>query len=652
MATPACGPIQPTLALALHGNEELQALWLAQREGRFSQDAQDYVRLATRFLELGESLLAFDVAQDGLQYWPELDDLIRIKALSLARCGAHWEANALLQALHDRNIVDEETVGMLARTYKDLWQAAEPSKNTALFLRRARELYEQAYLDTGNYWLGINAATLAVASGQLPAAKEYASRLQRALAPLAATTDSIKEDDYWMLATLGEACIIQGNLEQAERWYQQARGLTSARPGNIASSRRNARLLARHGCCDMAFVDLVLPQPRICVFSGHAADQDGRAEQRLPQAAEAQLYLKIKEKLQQLNIGIGFASAACGADILFLEAMLELGGEINIVLPFPPDIFIPTSVVRGNDDRWLARFHRLLAVAKSVSYAAGFHTGDVSFTYGNLILYGTAKSRVRQFDGQLHLLAVWDGKPGAEGGTGTNVLGWLASGEKVHIIAPDASEGRVPAAPPAGHSGGKTNSYWSSARQSEGCKLVSFLFADVVGYSKLAESEILPFVEHCFGGIAQLIEKSKEPPVVKNTWGDGLYFVFPSTRAAGIFALDLVEWMAATDWEAKGLPRNLQIRISLHCGPAYAVRDPITNQTTYYGSHVSRAARIEPITPPGQVYCSDAFAALCEADNVAEFKCIYVGQTSLAKKFGTFPTYRVERARLPSATKI
>jgi class 3 adenylate cyclase len=64
---------------------------------------------------------------------------------------------------------------------------------------------------------------------------------------------------------------------------------------------------------------------------------------------------------------------------------------------------------------------------------------------------------------------------------------------------------------------------------------------------------------------------------------------------------------------------------------------------TYTGSHVSRAARIEPITPPGQVYCSQEFAAVSEAENMQEFRCVYVGQTPLAKGFGTFATFRVSR---------
>jgi class 3 adenylate cyclase len=57
------------------------------------------------------------------------------------------------------------------------------------------------------------------------------------------------------------------------------------------------------------------------------------------------------------------------------------------------------------------------------------------------------------------------------------------------------------------------------------------------------------------------------------------------------------------DWSKKGL-RSLNLRIGLHAGPVYSCIDPVTQRTNYIGAHVSRAARIEPITPVGQVYAS------------------------------------------------
>ena len=58
---------------------------------------------------------------------------------------------------------------------------------------------------------------------------------------------------------------------------------------------------------------------------------------------------------------------------------------------------------------------------------------------------------------------------------------------------------------------------------------------------------------------------------------------------------------------------------------------------------MSRAARIEPITPPGRVYASEPFAALAAANRASGFTCEYAGQTPMAKGFGTFPTYAVIR---------
>jgi class 3 adenylate cyclase len=88
------------------------------------------------------------------------------------------------------------------------------------------------------------------------------------------------------------------------------------------------------------------------------------------------------------------------------------------------------------------------------------------------------------------------------------------------------------------------------------------------------------------------------------------------------------------------------MRIGLHAGPVYHCIDPVTGLDTYTGSHVSRAARIEPVTPPCQVYASQEFAALAAVAAVAgvtDFTCEYVGRIAMAKDFGTFPTYHVRR---------
>jgi class 3 adenylate cyclase len=56
----------------------------------------------------------------------------------------------------------------------------------------------------------------------------------------------------------------------------------------------------------------------------------------------------------------------------------------------------------------------------------------------------------------------------------------------------------------------------------------SILFADLLGYSKLQEYQVLVFIERFMGSVAALIDAvpARQRPRVRNTWGDAFYFVF------------------------------------------------------------------------------------------------------------------------------
>lgn len=89
--------------------------------------------------------------------------------------------------------------------------------------------------------------------------------------------------------------------------------------------------------------------------------------------------------------------------------------------------------------------------------------------------------------------------------------------------------------------------------------------------------------------------------------------------------------------------RFARLSPALHTGPVLECDDPITERFNCTGTHVSRAARLEPKTPPGQVYASQAFAAMCVEDEVTDFRCEYVEQLDWAKSYGSFPTFVLRR---------
>ena len=167
--------------------------------------------------------------------------------------------------------------------------------------------------------------------------------------------------------------------------------------------------------------------------------------------------------------------------------------------------------------------------------------------------------------------------------------------------------------------------------------------SNAVGYSKLTEEEIPLFVRDFMTGVGECLRNSGCTIESSNTWGDAIYIVFRTVEDAGRTALQITEYVNSIDWESRGFSSPLQLRTGLHVGPVIRFTDPLTQLQNHSGAHVSRAARIEPITPPGEVYASEAFAAVAATDNVTSFRCEYVGVTPMAKGYGDFPTYHVRR---------
>src|SRR5439155_26121174 len=122
-------------------------------------------------------------------------------------------------------------------------------------------------------------------------------------------------------------------------------------------------------------------------------------------------------------------------------------------------------------------------------------------------------------------------------------------------------------------------------------------------------------------------------------WGDAIAAVFTDVTAAASCALACLEALAAFDFAAVGLPADLGLRIGAHAGAVMAITDPIRNELTYWGRELTRAARIEPRTPEGEVYVTDAFAALLALEPDSPFVAEYVGRVTTAKDFETQPVY-------------
>lgn len=614
-----------------------------------------YRAIGDCILQLGEPLMAYDVLAQGLKHWSNDLRLQQLLALALARSGATHRANSLLLQLLESGQEDEETLGLLARTHKDLWTQATDPQEQSCHLLLAASRYEQAYQCNGSYWTGINAATMAMLMGNQDGAKTLAAEVRDRCLQQIKPPAQRSSQEYWLLATLGEAALILREWSEAENWYGQAVQVAQGRYGDLSSSRRNATLLMQYLEGDSDRIKQWFPVPRVVVFSGHTIDRRTRLTPRFPSKLELAVYQAIRDRLHKLDARLGYASAACGADILFLEAILELNGEAHIVLPYEREQFIKNAVDIVPDGNWVERFERVTQQATKVIIASNRQQqeGDVLYEYTNRLLHGLAKMRAEQLNTEFVPLAVWNRQPSSDpGGTASAIKHWQRWGCEVEIIDLEAilsqesltlsivREERLEDGAIASDSSIVTSSPEFSRQ------IMALLFADVVKYSHLTEEQLFPFMQHFLGAVAALTVRSAYEPVMKNTWGDALYFVFSNIQEAGNFALELCDLIHSTDWTAKGLPEDLSLRIALHAGPVYRHVNPITGHTDYIGTHVSHTARIEPIAPPGKVYASQAFAAIASSEGVTDFTCDYVGETPWAKGYGTFPTYHVHRRQL------
>ncbi len=603
---------------------------------------RDAAARAREFLDRGEPLLAYNVAHEALAEAPGEVTLRRLEALALARSGDIARAHAGLQALAAEGQRDAETMGMLARTHKDLAQATSDAAQRVRHLEASYTLYYDAFQSAQRearhadaFYTGINAAALAVLRGDLPRSRELAEAVRLACDAPAPPGES-RATQYWRHATRGEAALILGDGAGAARHYAEGRRVAGGFHGDVATTRRQARLLASQLQVDADESLAALALPPVAVYTGHMVDTPGRPAARFPServAEQAQRWSYVLRARSPLAV---YGSAACGADLLCLEAARALGIETHVVLPFPPDIFRGASVDFAGAE-WGARLDAALAAAASVTVTSDHRASgsDAPFEYANLVLTGMARLRARMLDADTLGIAAWEpASAPVPGGSAALVAQWRRLGIEIVSIPLGPSE-VSPALPPRARLPGFRH------------EMRALLFADAVGYSKMSEDQIPRYVERFLGAIAALNARTHHRHQHVEVAGDGLYMVFECEHDAAAYALELSALARTFDREGAGLPASLDLRIALHCGPVHCGTDPITSGPIYTGPHTSRAARIEPITPPGQVYASSAFAAVAAAHGHDDLSMRYVGRIPLAKGYGTLGLYHLAPPAAP-----
>jgi hypothetical protein len=416
---------------------------------------------------------------------------------------------------------------------------------------------------------------------------------------------------YWSAATAAEAALLRGDAEAAHRWLSIAETRAGKDLNLRAITRRQLRWEARLLDVDPALLE-ALSIPDVLHYTGDTPTA---------RVDEAQAASAIDAAVR--GTGFGFGGLAAGGEIMIAEALLRHGAQLHVILPCPPALFEQRRVTPYGQ-HWRQRFQACLEQAR-VNVLEPKPHDDWSLTLASRRAMGLARLQARQLDARARQIALWDGTPPqAANGTAVDIEAWRAAGAGTDIIAPPwpkRARGRPAPRPP---------------RQP-----LAVLFGDLPGFGRLDETGLANFYQHAMAAVAEAI--GKEQTEYRNAWGDAVQCVFAHPNAAARCALGIRAALHPDALTRRGLPRSLTPRLALDHGALLPVHDPVQRVAKFAGTVMTRAARIEPVTPPGRIYATEAFACEMALEPFPAVTCDYAGYTRTAKDYGILPLYSVRQ---------
>ncbi len=590
--------------------------------------------VAEHLHQQGENLLALPVIERaGLSEEALLEDAGLFEALLLTKIkvlhALHSYGRARRLAEKTRaalNVASLQLTGNLASVIKS--QAlAEPDRGTRnSLLEQSLTLYELVFTEPlfeGSYWLGVNALAIASCLDKPTFISTHLATVRR---DCLKASDASTEPDFWTAATVAELDLIEllnePNTEPDQimamlKSYERAEALCQTLQER-KSARKNTQLLLSYfsekrpeqATALRNAINGKLRPARVALFSGHRIDAPSRIEPRFPPESAATCGDVLTQFVAEQHIDIGYSSAANGGDLLFVDSLLANGRTANVVMPFAATQFRDASlaVAGSGEDEWTDRFNALIEGKKdgAVVWHASQSTVDQEgmdpyYAHCNDVILGMARLKARELDGELVGVSVMEpGDDNTIGGTHAAVKSWQSGGISVAAWSPQSQQWTrlSPTDTPAAENETVVATQGDTVSR-------TLLFADVLGFSGLSDSQVASYCQLVLGEVEKLVSSAPHKPIELNTWGDGLFMVFDKATHGADFALELCALMERGTreqlWSSAGLPANLSMRVSLHTSPVKTLTHPLTGKASHWGHNISLAARIEPITPANQV---------------------------------------------------
>jgi len=430
------------------------------------EEAIDEAGKALRGMERDE--LALQQYRQGLELNSKNSEFRRQEAFHLNRLGRVDEAIVKLENLLADEPSDTEAISYLGRIYKDMWTESwmniedektrlQEAFDASHWLVKSIQTYMKGfYYDLNEYYPGINALTLSIILDHL--AEQYDEgddpdvQIVRDILPnlkgtLEFALEKLAQDeasDYWTLVSLAELMVMTTeDVKFVKRAYKKA--LTAARknifflqssisqlgilkalamrPEFVAIGvqvlqdeiRRIRKEAPTEEQLEEEAIIEVKGEEWVMLFTGHKIDMEGQSEKRFLLEMEKEARKRIDAALDKFEIGkddLGVtAGAACGGEIIFIEACLERGMMVEVHLPYSEPQYIKKNVSFAGDE-WVERFYNIrnhpdVQISFQLDHVGKPKPGVDPYERNNR--WALYSSLILGID-RVRLIALWDGK--------------------------------------------------------------------------------------------------------------------------------------------------------------------------------------------------------------------------------------------------
>ena len=169
------------------------------------------------------------------------------------------------------------------------------------------------------------------------------------------------------------------------------------------------------------------------------------------------------------------------------------------------------------------------------------------------------------------------------------------------------------------------------------------LIADLKDYSKAGSDNVLNKIEEFITNFVETNIKDNLHHKYFNPRGDGFLVCSTTCLESANLALKFRDACLSKNWKADDIKSPIIPRIGLHFGQitTYVNQENNHEIESVVGKSIINAARIEPITVAGAVFCSEKFKLQLEDDASNNSVFIHQGTKELVKNFGDMPIYSV-----------